>query len=181
MKIIATGLALSISNYVIIQLDLVALVSKMHGTIGRMLFAVVCRIIADQYLVIENEIKQMANEAINDNCCSKFTIRLRRLQHKYDLVCRCADQLNSCFELLLLFDIIYIFICFTNMAMYSVESFLILTQWQYMLLTIVMLISEIISLAVICCSGHRLSFRVSLNSYLFYFCVYCLKMIVRLG
>ena len=167
----ATGLAVSISNYVIRQLDLVALAGKTYGTTGRMLFAIVCRIIADPYLVIENEIKQIANE-VNENCCTKFTIRLRRLQYKHDLVCRCAGQLNSCFELLLLFDIIYIFIGFTNMAMYFVISFLILTQWQYMLLTIVMLISEIISLIVICCSSHRLSHRVCFKNSLIKFILF---------
>ena len=138
-----------------IILDVTTLVSNMYGSLGRVLFAILCHLITDMYKLIGKKIdKLMTVDAEIPNS-------LKQLKSEHLLVFRCVGELNRCFGPILLFDIIFTFIGFINWSMYSLTILVsVEMNWLFVMLIISSFTLHTANLILICFSSDRIHVEV---------------------
>jgi len=136
-----------------IAFDTVALFCGVYSSSVRILFSILCRLVADHFKMIEHQMECLTTR--NDNSQIDHSVNLKKLQHQHALVCRSVDHMNSSFGFFLLLDILYFFISFTVYAMYFlVFSINGNSQWSESMIIITGFFYNLTSLAITCFSSN---------------------------
>jgi hypothetical protein len=161
------GIELYINDQYRVVLDSTTLVFNIYGSIGRVLFAVLCKLIADLYSSIGKKIEKMTIEADGMDVTEEdMANSLKRLKIDHLLLFRSVNKLNRCFGHILLFDIIFTFIGFINWSMYSLTTYVSAeVSWLYMMLINSVFIEHTANLTLICISSDRIYVKV-INKFL---------------
>ena len=132
----------------------VALFCGVYASSCRILFSVLCRLIADHFKMIEQQMECLTTR--NDGSQFDHSVYLKKLQHQHALVCRSVDHMNSSFGLFLLLDILYFFISFTVYAMYFLVFSINVNshQWGESMIIIAGFFYNLTSLAITCFSSN---------------------------
>ena len=139
--------------------DLVTLINNIVATTGRVLFSILCLMIAEMYGTMKDTIVEIS--AVCNIESSVIQLKKLRLQHAFVNVC--VDQLNNTFGLILLFEIIFIFVGIINattrfLINYSGDETLI--HWSHILLELFLFFYHIINFMTICYLSDYMSNQV---------------------
>lgn len=151
-----------------ILLDITILVSNMYGSLGRVIFAILCLLITEVYKTIGKKIAKVTVDADGQILAQEeISNSLKRLRSEHLLVSRCVDELNRCFGPILLFDIIFTFIGFVNWSMYSLTTFVSEeANWLFCMLVISVFTMHTANLTLICFSSDRILLKVTNKHFL---------------
>ena len=140
--------------------DLVTLINNMVATTGRVLFSLLCLMIAEMYGAMKNRIDGILNSESN---MESAVTQLKKLKLQHAFVNVCVDQLNNTFGLILLFEIFFIFVGINNAATtflinYSTDGRLI--HWSHVLLELFLFFYHLINFTMICYFSDHMSNQV---------------------
>ena len=140
--------------------DLVTLINNMVATTGRVLFSLLCLMIAEMYGAMKNRIDGILNSESN---MESAVTQLKKLKLQHAFVNVCVDQLNNTFGLILLFEIFFIFVGINNAATtflinYSTDGSLI--HWSHVLLELFLFFYHLINFTMICYFSDHMSNQV---------------------
>lgn len=139
--------------------------TKMWASTCRILFYLICKIISEFYISINQEIYFIANDTSSDGKNIRdFVLAdyLKKLRNQHALVYRCVAQLNVCFGHFLLIDITFIFLTEINTAMYTLEAlFSEAIDWLHVLGNLPLMIYWIANFSIVCLSSHQIENEVS--------------------
>lgn len=137
-----------------IAFDTASLFCNVYASSGRILFSIICRLIADHFKMVEKRIECFVNENDSKSQVDRC-LNLKKLQHQHALVCRSVNAMNNAFGFILLSEILYFFVSFTVNAMYFlVTSINGGTEGIEFLIIIDIFFYNLINLSIICFSSH---------------------------
>jgi hypothetical protein len=146
-----------------IAFDTASLFCNVYASSGRILFSIICRLIADHFKMIEQRIECFVTENDSKSQVDRC-LNMKKLQHQHALVCRGVDAMNSSFGFILLFEIFFFFVSFTVNSMY----FLVIsinggTEWIELIIIIGIFFCNLTSLSIICFSSNLLLSQVRIS------------------
>lgn len=139
--------------------DLVTLINNMVTSTSRILFCILCLMIAEMYGSMKNRIDEVIMSS--ESRIQSVIIQLKKLKREHAFVNVCVDQLNNTFGLILLFEIFFIFVGINNattkfLINYSSDGALI--HWSHVLFELLLFFYHLINFMMICCfSDHMLN------------------------
>ena len=139
--------------------------TKIWATTGRMLFYLLCKIVANFYINIRKEVEFIASNNISSNgklipgCVAAD--RITKLANLHALVYQCVEQLNVHFGHFLLIEISFIFLTEINTAMYTLEAlFSEPVNWLHALGNLTLVLYWLLNFSIICISSYQIESEV---------------------